>query len=403
MKKGWENKLLNNMSVIMYGHTAKSSSDKTGPKYLRITDIQNSSVDWTSVPHCDNLEDDTSKYKLHDGDLVFARTGATTGKSFLIQNAPLSVFASYLIRVQADQREVSPEYLYKYFQSYSYWSDIRLGTSGSAQGGFNAKKLGALSIPIPPLSEQEEIVEVLDKAFAAIDQAKANIEQNIANAKELFQSKLNQIFSQKGEGWVETTLGDVCDKITDGAHHSPKTLYAEKAPSLFPYITSKNIRNNFMDFSKLQYVDEEFHRPNFARCAPALGDVLLTKDGANTGNITTNTLDEPFSLLSSVALIKTNRKKLDSSFLKFYVQSPIGFKSITGKMTGAAIKRIILRNIKTAKILIPEVELQKSFVSSIEELLVNTERIQKTYSQKLASLDELKKSILQKAFAGKLT
>ena len=214
---------------------------------------------------------------------------------------------------------------------------------------------------------------------------------------------MNEIFSQRGEGWEEKSLGEVSLKITDGAHGSPKKLYPAQTAGLYPYVTSKNVRNNYMDFSKLQYVDAEYHTPNFKRCSPELGDVLLTKDGANTGNVTTNTLNEPFSLLSSVALIKTNREQLVPSFLKFYIQSPIGFKSITGKMTGAAIKRIILRDIKAAKMFMPSVEIQNSYISAIEKLLINVSQIEVKYLDKLRSLNELRKSLLQKAFAGELT
>ena len=296
--------------------------------------------------------------------------------------------------------KVNRDYLFYYLLKHE--AEI-VGNTGAVFNSINKTQIGHIPIPIPPIQEQKQIVEILDKAFTAIDQAKANIEKNIVNAKELFQSKLNAIFSQKGDGWEEKTLGEVCLKITDGAHHSPKVLYPEKTPGLYPYVTSKNIRNNYMDFSKLQYVDEAFHDPNFLRCAPELGDVLLTKDGANTGNITINTLDEPYSLLSSVALIKTNKEKLYPSFLKYYIQSPLGFKSITGKMTGAAIKRIILRSIKNAKMNIPDIDIQNHYILNIEKLLVDTDKITNAYSKKLINIDDLKKSLLQKAFAGELT
>ncbi len=197
------------MSKIMYGHTAKALHGIEGPKYLRITDIQDYSVDWTTVPNCPFLENSYEKYKLLVGDIVFASTGATTGKSFLIVNPPEAVFASYLIRVQVNSQVVDPNFLYLFFQSPKYWNQISAGISGSAQGGFNAKKLGELIVPIPPLSEQKRIVAILDQTFTAIDQAKANIEKNIENARELFQSKLNEVFSQKGEGWEKKKLETV--------------------------------------------------------------------------------------------------------------------------------------------------------------------------------------------------
>ena len=157
-----------------------------------------------------------------------------------------------------------------------------------------------------------------------------------------------------------------------------------------------------MDLSKLSFVDEKFHMSIYPRCKAEIGDILLTKDGAKTGNITLNTLDEPFSLLSSVCLIKPYRNKLQPEFLKFYIQSPMGFKSITGKMTGAAIKRIILRAIKSAIILLPPLKEQQIIVKNLDALYAKTKKLEAVYQQKIEDLEELKKSVLQKVFNGEL-
>lgn len=147
---------------ISYGFTAKSSASAAGPKYLRITDIQRGSVDWTSVPHCEVPRDKKSAYALLPGDVVFARTGATTGKSYLIMSCPDAVFASYLIRVRPSPA-VLPDFLYHFFQSHSYWTQISENISGSAQPNCNATKLSALTISLPPMEEQRRIVEELTK------------------------------------------------------------------------------------------------------------------------------------------------------------------------------------------------------------------------------------------------
>ena len=145
------------------------------------------------------------------------------------------------------------------------------------------------------------------------------------------------------EGWVTAKLDGVCLKIQDGAHRSPQKLYSESGPGRFLYITSKNIRNGYMDLDDIAYADAEFHNSIYPRCNPELGDILLTKDGANTGNVTLNAIAEPFSLLSSVCLIKTDSSKLLPKFLLYYIRSDAGFEQITGSMTGAAIKRKIGR------------------------------------------------------------
>ena len=122
-------------------------------------------------------------------------------------------------------------------------------------------------------------------------------------------------------GWQTKSLGDVCVTIQDGAHESPQRQFDSLGKGRFLYITSKNIRNNCLDLENVSYVDEDFHNRIYPRCRPSVGDVLLTKDGANTGNVTLNTLDEPFSLLSSVCLIKTKPDALKPGFLSYYIQS----------------------------------------------------------------------------------
>jgi type I restriction enzyme S subunit len=151
---------------IQYGYTANSSPDFSGPHYLRITDIQHDSVDWSSVPRCEIEEENLSKYLLKPGDIVFARSGATAGKSYLITDCPVAVFASYLIRVQLFP-QIMPEYLYAFFRSGDYWDQII--TRGNAQPNANAQVLGAVKFPLAPLSEQRQIVSRIQSLFTQAD------------------------------------------------------------------------------------------------------------------------------------------------------------------------------------------------------------------------------------------
>lgn len=168
-------------------------------------------------------------------------------------------------------------------------------------------------------------------------------------------------------GWTARKLGDVCTTIQDGAHESPKKQFDAPAEGRFLYVTSKNIRTNYLDLRDVSYVERDFHDRIYRRCQPRVGDVLLTKDGASTGNVTLNTIEEPFSLLSSVCLIKTDPTVLKPTFLCYYLQSPDGLKSITGQMTGAAITRIILRDIKLATIPVPPLPEQQRIVCTLDE------------------------------------
>lgn len=193
--EGWEIKRLGDLARINYGYTESASSEKVGPHFLRITDIQNNRVNWATVPYCPIDTIDLPKYKLADGDIVFARTGATTGKSYLVTNPPDAVFASYLIRVQLKEKQLQPQFVNLFFQTQIYWDAIRIGVSGSAQGGFNATKLADLTIPFPPLPEQVRIVSRLDALAAETQRLAAVYEQKLTALEELKKSLLKQSFS----------------------------------------------------------------------------------------------------------------------------------------------------------------------------------------------------------------
>ena len=152
-----------------YGYTASAVMEPVGPKLLRITDIQNGRVDWDIVPFCQCSNPD--QYLLQGGDILFARTGATTGKSFLIRNCPDAVFASYLIRLRVKQ-SVTAEYLYKYFQTPSYWLQIIDQKKGTGQPNVNGKKLANIVVPIAPPEEQRRIVAHLDNLQSRINKLK---------------------------------------------------------------------------------------------------------------------------------------------------------------------------------------------------------------------------------------
>ncbi len=156
---------------IQYGYTAKAIFDNNYPKMLRITDIQDGEVDWDNVPNCDITENDFRKYELVSHDIVFARTGATTGKSYLVLEPPKSVYASYLIRIRLNSF-FNRKYVYYMLQSEVYWKQIMELSSGIAQPGVNAAKLQSLLFPLSPLSEQQRIVNRIESLFAKLDEAK---------------------------------------------------------------------------------------------------------------------------------------------------------------------------------------------------------------------------------------
>jgi type I restriction enzyme S subunit len=180
----WEVKPLSELAdAIQYGYTAKARTDSAGIRYLRITDIQDDHVEWSTVPSCDVSDVESEKYLLAAGDLVFARTGATVGKSFLIRGSiPKSVFASYLIRVRL-RKHIDPRYVAHFFQSPSYWNQIAESSAGIGQPNVNGTKLAQIQIPVAPPAQQIEIVAELEKQFSRLDEAVANLQRVKANLK----------------------------------------------------------------------------------------------------------------------------------------------------------------------------------------------------------------------------
>jgi type I restriction enzyme S subunit len=191
----WPVKTLGDISEISYGYTESAKSEAVGPKFLRITDIKDRGVNWDDVPYCPIDEVQLNRHRLKDGDIVFARTGATTGKSFLVTSPPLAVCASYLIRLRIDKKLILPDFLNLNFQTNGYWKQVNEGMSGAAQGGFNATKLGALEVPVPPLEEQKQIIARLDSIRAKTLEMVAAYDEKLSAAKNLRQSILEAAFA----------------------------------------------------------------------------------------------------------------------------------------------------------------------------------------------------------------
>ncbi|MEW6179134.1 MAG: restriction endonuclease subunit S [Chloroflexota bacterium] len=181
-----------------YGYTATSETQPIGPKFLRITDIQDGNVNWDNVPYCRISSKRIVNYLLSDGDILFARSGATTGKTYIVKNSPQAVFASYLIRIRVTEPNL-PEYVYWYFQSPQYWKQLTI--RGGAQPNMNAQLLRKVLVPIPDpldennsLVEQRRIVAYLDGIQEEVREAQKLLEADLRAIEQLEQSILAAAF-----------------------------------------------------------------------------------------------------------------------------------------------------------------------------------------------------------------
>jgi type I restriction enzyme S subunit len=395
VKTGWEMKELGAVSTISYGYTESASNESVGPRFLRITDIQNGHVDWGSVPFCKIRAVDLPKYRLASGDIVFARTGATTGKSFLVVDPPEVVFASYLIRLRLFEKKLLPEFLSFFFQTSSYWKSIEAGSTGSAQGGFNATKLGALSIPIPPLPEQQRIVNILDEVFDGIATAKANAEKNLQNARALFESHLQAVFTQRGEGWVEKRLADVSKEFGRGkSKHRPRNdpkLYGGD----YPFIQTGDVRNSVHIITSYS---QTYSEAGLAQSKLWPAGTLCITIAANIAETGILGFDACFP--DSVIGVVPDESMTSSAFLEYQLRS---FKSqLQAQGKGSAQDNINLGTFEDQLFPFPSLKVQREIVSTLDDLREETQRLESTYQQKLAALEELKKSLLHEAFSGQL-
>jgi len=282
-----------------------------------------------------------------------------------------------------------PKFLHYFSLSYDFTEHNR----GTTIPSLVKTDLQQIKIPLPPLPEQERIVGILDEAFDGIAKAKALAEANRHNARALFQSHLQSVFSQKGEGWVEQTLGETYD-VRDGTHDSPK--YHSKG---FPLITSKNLKRHGLSFDDVKLINEaDFNKIN-ERSVVHRGDVLFAMIGT-IGNPTLVMVDPNFAI-KNVALFKIPKGQ-SGAFLKLYLDSGWVISKMINEAKGTTQKFVGLGYLRSFPIYLPPLEIQMKVVSDLEELSAETQRLESLYQSKLDALDELKKSLLHQAFSGNL-
>lgn len=197
-------------------------------------------------------------------------------------------------------------------------------------------------------------------------------------------------FKEFDGDWTKYKIAEATEYLVDGTHFSPKSTDGE-----FKYITSKNIRNDGLDLTNISYISKDEHESIYKRCKVQLGDILLTKDGANTGNCCLNTLDEEFSLLSSVAVLRGKKQSFDNKFILQILQSDLGQNTIVSSMSGQAITRITLTKLKDYSFHFPEFTEQTkiaTFLSAVDEKISQL-------SQKLHLLGQYKQGMMQKLFS----
>ena len=296
---------------------------------------------------------------------------------------------------------ISQKFLNKYFIFLNDY--IYSLARGTAQKNLNVPTFRKLLISYPKSThQQKQIVDTLDKAFAAIDTAKANAEQNLKNAKELFESYLQNVFENKGDDWEEKSLVEVTSKIGSGATpRGGKANYKEVGISL---IRSMNVHDFYFKEKNLAFIDDE---QADALCNVAIQeeDVLLNITGASIARCCIVPKEcLPARVNQHVSIIRANKEVINPVFLASLLTSKF-FKDQFLEIgeQGATRQAITKVQLENFEISFPKTtKEQEKVVQNINTLKAETKKLEAIYTQKIADLEEMKKSVLQKAFSGQL-
>lgn len=382
-----------------YGYTASANDKKIGPRFLRITDIQGNVVDWETVPFCEISSAEKSKYLLQKEDLVFARTGATTGMSYFV-NSDLSeeaVFASYLIRLRFDKNKCDPRLLKYFFQSKNYWGQVRGSLSGSAQPGINAVTLSQLLVNLPDVPTQRKIADILDVYDAKIE----NNNSIIKNLEAIGQNVFNEWFvkfrfpGHEKARFVDSEMGKIpqnwrIEKITNVSKVTLGGTPSREKPEYWsgdiPWINSGEV-NKLRVVSATEFITNIGLKNSNARLMNA-GTTLIAITGATLGQVSRLEIDSTAN--QSVVGIFDDRNLLNE-YIYLYIKSNI-LDLISGA-SGGAQQHINKQMVEEYQILIPENKILAHFTemvvpmfSQITESLFENITLQKTRDRLLEKL-----------------
>lgn len=279
---------------------------------------------------------------------------------------------------------------------YLNTTDLMEYITGATVKKLNQEKLKSINIPLPSLEEQKRIVAKLDNLFAKIDKAISLHQKNIDEANVFMASVLNDVFVELEEKYEIKTVYDLCTKITDGTHSTPKYI-----DSGVPFLSVKNISQGVISFDDTKFISMDEHNLLSKRCNVEIDDILYTKVGT-TGIAKVVDTDVEFSIFVSIALLKPKKDLINSMYFQYILNSPNCYEQSQSRTRGVANRNLVLNDIKQIFFPLPPLETQEKVVSYLDEISNKMEKIKQIQKEKMQSLKELKASILDQAFKGEL-
>jgi type I restriction enzyme S subunit len=385
MRKGWEIKKLSELLKIQNGYAfdAKKFSNDNGVPLIRIRDIKGGI---NTVTKFNGKYD--KKYEVNAGDFLIGMDGEFGCYEW---KGETSLLNQRVCRLQEFNSKLYSRFLF--YGINKYLKAIEDVTAFATVKHISSKQIENIEIPLPPLSEQHEIVSILDDACESIERAKSNAEQNLKNAKELFQSYLQGVFKNKGEDWEEKTLEEIAD-VEYG--------YTDKSNEEgdYRYIRITDIdKNGELIISDKKYINYSKEASNFLIQE---NDLLMARTGATFAKVLLYNGNEPSVFASYLIRIKF-KVDIENELYWHFTKTPNYWDQANSLQSGAAQPHFNGAAVKQVVFPYPKSVLeQKKIIHSFQELSIETKKLESIYHQKLNDLEELKKSILQKAFNGEL-
>ena len=406
MKNGWEIKKLGDLTdFITKGTTPTSlghSFVPSGVNFVKVESIEDSGEFIAhKLAHITNeCHEILKRSQLNFGDILFSIAGALGRTAFVTEDIlPANTNQALSIIRLKKSTELLPAFILLSLSSGFVLEQVEKFKGGVAQQNLSLAQVRAFNIPIPSRQEQQRIVAILDEAFEGIATAKANAEKNLKNARQLFESHLNSVFSQRGEGWVEKTLGDTAK--VKGGKRVPKGYQLSTNQTDFPYIRVTDFTDNgSIDMGDLRYISADVHNKIknyviysedlYISIAGTIGKTGIIPDELNGSNLTENACRLAF------------KPGLSNRFVYYFTLTSSFIEQAGVNTRTAAQPKLALSRLSTIKLGVPSVQAQQRLVDDFDALCEETQRLESIYQKKIDALDALKKSILQKAFSGEL-
>ena len=399
LKTNWQTKKLSDVTFFQEGPgIRKYEYKKNGYPIINVRCVQDGFIDLSNAQAVDPkfIKEKWSHFQVEEGDILFTTSG-TIGRTAMAKknDLPLLMNTSVVRFKSLNEKELDRYFLAWLLRSPKFIEEVKSYSSGTAQKNVGPTHLKLISISYPLLSEQKRIVKILDEAFEKIEKAKINAEKNLKNSKEIFESYLQNVFANPGKDWEEKKLGDVLLKT--------KTIDpTKKSDEEFIYLDVSSVNKETKEIVNVTRVMGK-NAPSRARKLIRTNDIIFATVRPTHSRVALIT-EEYDGQVCSTGYFVLRAKDFLNTNLVFYFLLTHGFNKQMEKLQkGASYPAVTDSEVRGIFISYPKsISEQKAIVKKLDSLSEQTKKLEGVYKQKLADLEELKKSILNKAFSGEL-